>query len=286
MRPVLFTLFGYPFHSYAMLLSAAAIGCTLLAVREGEKRGLWLPPEGGIWVFLGALFGAKIYYIIQFDPKWYLNLWKAVLVWQGGLVSYGGLLGGMAAAYLYTGFHKIPRLQTADTIAPYVALAEAAARLGCFLNGCCFGAPTDLPWGLRFPKGSHAWTRQLDLGLIPETASSSLPVHPTQLYMVLGLVLMALALKVALDRKRFDGQVALLWMLLYGLWRFLVEMFRADSARPLFGMTASQTVSIGLVLFSLVLFVLAWQRGLWKAQGPTRPQASAESGAVQTSDRE
>ncbi|HOJ31986.1 MAG TPA: prolipoprotein diacylglyceryl transferase [Candidatus Hydrogenedentes bacterium] len=259
MRQTLFTVFGYAFHAYPVMISIAFVTCTLLAVREADKRRLFLPPEAGLFVFIGALIGARAFYIIQYERI--RDVWLALFFWQAGLVFYGGLIGGTITAYLCARFYRLPPLRTADIVVPYLALGEAITRIGCFLNGCCFGMPTQMPWGVRFPAGSYPFWKQVLDKLIPENAPCSLPVHPTQLYMTLGLVLFAFPLlKASLKRTVFDGQTALLYGVLYGIVRFTVEIFRGESARSVFGMTVSQTISLVLLIFSgaLILILYRW----------------------------
>jgi len=284
MRQVLVDLWGFKLHAYATMLSLSFVLGTLLAVREGDKRGMWLAPEGGLWIFFGALLGAKVFWYLQFDPTWYTHPWRMLLIWNPGVVYYGGLIGGVVAGWLYTTIQEFPRLKTADVVVPYLALGQAITRVGCFLNGCCFGKPSDVPWAVQFPKGGHAWMRQEMDKLLNASDSSvtrSLPVHPTQLYMVAGLVVMVVVLKWALSRKRFDGQVGLLYLFFYGLLRFVVEFYRGDSVRSVFGMTVSQALSLGMVLVAVVLLGIAWKRGLWHRRpvpaGGDGPQGEASS---------
>ncbi len=262
MRPTLFHVFGTSIHAYPAMLALAFIAGTLLAVRDAERQQLWLPPEIGLWAFFGALIGAKAFHIIQYDTPW--HVWKALLIWQGGLVFYGGLLGGMLAALLFTLSHKTPPILTADVIAPYLALGEAITRIGCFLNGCCYGAPAHAPWAVQFPTNSPAHLRQRFEGLIGPDAPLPLPVHPTQLYMIAGLAAAFIILKLVRRRQRFHGQVALLYAVLYGLIRFTVEIFRGDSARSVADMTVSQSISLALILIGVAIYGAAIWRG-WGA---------------------
>ncbi len=258
MRQTLFTVLGTPFHAYPVMISVAFVVCTLLAVREGDRKGLSIPPEGGILVFIGALIGARAFYIVQYENWHYV--WQAVMFWQAGLVFYGGLMGATFTAYLMAKWYKLPPIKTADLLVPYVALGEAITRIGCFLNGCCFGAPTDMPWGVRFPQYSYPFWKQVMEELITEDASASLPVHPTQLYMALGLGFVVFPLlKMSLGRQRFDGQTMLGYGLLYGMLRFIVEIFRGESAKSVMGMTVSQTISLILALFSIVLLGILYR---------------------------
>ena len=279
MHPVLFHVFGHPIHAYPALLAVGFVAGTLLAVREADRRNIWFPPEIGLWIFLGALLGAKIFWIIQYDSVW--HVWRAIRVWEAGLVFYGGLIGGVVAALLYTTIHRIHRRQAADLMVPYLALGQAITRVGCFLNGCCYGDTTSAPWAVQYPPGSHAFQHQLEAGLLQADAPCSLGVHPAPLYMVGGLLLIAGLLKYTLERRRFHGQVAILYAILYGALRFIVEGLRGDSARSVFGMTVSQTISLSLVALGLALATIAWRRGMYRrprlAPEPTPEDAGGAS---------
>ncbi len=271
MRPTLFHIFHYPVHAYPTMLSIAFITGTLLCVRICEKRGLWVAPDAGLWVFVGALIGAKAFYIIQYNPyaptlgpAWHRHVWRAILIWQGGVVYYGGLIGGIIAVILYLYWYRIPRIQAMDVMAVFLPMGQAITRVGCFLNGCCYGYPTDVRWAVRFPRGSHAYLRQLHNHQITEDAPCSLPVHPTELYMCGGLIIIFLILLYMLKRQRFHSQLILSYMVLYGLLRFIVEFYRGESARSVYGLTVSQTISAVLLLAGLAGWFIAWKRGLWK----------------------
>jgi phosphatidylglycerol:prolipoprotein diacylglycerol transferase len=260
MRPELFSIFGVPFHAYRTLLALAFLICTLLAVRESQKRneGFILPPQAGAWGLLGALLGAKIFWALQYAPpsQW----WRAMLLWEGGLVFYGGLIGGVVVLYAYFRRQRIPFMPAADIMAPYLALGEAITRVGCFLNGCCWGAATHVPWAVSFPPGCAAYAAHIEEGRINPGDPHTLPVHPTQLYMVGGLALAFVLLKLVLSRKTFPGQVVAAYLFLYGVVRFTVEVFRGDSGRPLLHMTLSQLISLALVVAALAILALRLTR--------------------------
>jgi phosphatidylglycerol:prolipoprotein diacylglycerol transferase len=140
-----------------------------------------------------------------------------------------------------------------DVAAPAVAIGAALGRIGCFLNGCCHGAVSDLPWAVCFPKGSHAWVRQLNAGLIPPEAPASLPVHPTQLYSaVAGFVVLGLLLLYS-RRPRRAGELMAFLMLAYPLTRWPIEALRSDEPAVFAGMTWSQNISVALLLGGLAL---------------------------------
>lgn len=252
MRPVLFEFFGQPIHAYTFFLSMGFLVATLWCVRDAErlKEPLYLPTQHAVWLFLGGLVGSKAYFILQYDTP--LNLWKAVLFWEGGLVYYGALIGGASAAVIVMYRLKLPYLKVTDAIIPFVPLAQATGRMGCFLNGCCWGEVTDAPWAVRFPKGSLAHQDHISEGLLQGGEATSLAVHPTQLYSAAGLILLFFFLRQFLREKPFDGSVMFMYMLGYGTLRFVTEMFRGDSAQSVFDMlTVSQTVSLGLVCVAL-----------------------------------
>ncbi len=251
MRPVLFTVLGYPLYAYREMLALAFILCSILVVRASVRRneGFIIPPSTGVFAFLGALFGARAFWHLQYgDPT---QVWRAIFLWQGGLVFYGGLAGGILAVLLVFRFQRIPMLKGLDIIGPYLALGEAITRVGCFLNGCCWGRTTNIPWAISFPKGSGPYNDQLAHGRIAQGAMESLPTHPTQLYLTVMLFAGFLILRAVLQRKRADGQVVAAYGMLYGVVRFTAEAFRDDSARPLLHLTVSQVISLALLLLGL-----------------------------------
>lgn len=279
MYPTLLEIRGYTFHAYPAMLALAFLSCTLLAVRDLQRRDPPVPgtPQGGLWAFLGALLGAKVYWILQYsEPKY---LWHALFVWEGGLVFYGGLIGGAMGLFIYLTINKLPYVTVADCAAPYLALGEAITRVGCFLNGCCWGRPTAMPWGVCFPKYSHAYLQQLDQHQIDSSAASALAVHPTQLYMTFGLLAVMLVLRRVRKRGYREGTATVLYFLLYGVLRFTVEAFRADSAYSVFGMTVSQAASLALVAgggLAIVLMTAMSRRAVPKGRIPVPGEARDE----------
>jgi phosphatidylglycerol---prolipoprotein diacylglyceryl transferase len=128
-------------------------------------------------------------------------------------------------------------------------------RLGCFLNGCCYGAVCDHAWAVRFPAESHAWIAQVEAGILPPAAAWSLPVHPTQLYAAGAGLLILIVLSVAFSFRRRDGEIMALVMILYSLTRWPIESLRGDEQALFMGMTLSQNISVGLLLMGLLLWV-------------------------------
>src|SRR5207247_2334573 len=164
-------------------------------------------------------------------------------------VFYGGLLAALAACVWYMHRHHMPMLKTCDVFAPGIALGHAIGRLGCFAAGCCYGKPTNLPWGVTF-------TNPLTHSLVGTPLNVRL--HPTQIYEFLAEGLIFAVLITLFRRKSFDGQIAALYMFLYGIARYFLEFLRADPERgSVFGgvMTVTQFISILLVIGGAIMWV-------------------------------
>jgi len=148
------------------------------------------------------------------------------MIHHGGLAWQGGVVTGMAAALIFMRVKNLPVRKTLDIVAPYIALGQSIGRVGCFLNGCCYGKP--LSWGIYFP------VHQAHL-------------HPAQLYDALGLLVLFFVLKELLRLKKFDGQIFILYVIAASLLRFVVEFFRAD--HTLIGETLSifQIMTLGFM---------------------------------------
>ena len=285
MHPTLLSIGPFDFHAYTVTLALAFLVGVLGAVRENYKRDNPFPvtPAGGVWIFFGALVGAKLYWYLQYGLTFTYDdgtpyVWYHIFfIWEGGMVYYGGLIGGFLGAIAYLKFMKVPILPMGDIGLPFLPLGHSIARLGCFLNGCCWGQVTEGFTGVVFPRRSLAWRQQLEDGLIERTAEAPLPVHPTQLYESVGLFCIFLIMRYAYKHKRYDGSVMMLYPLLYGILRFCVEAFRGDSARPLFGMTASQLIALGLFMgaafFYVTMFQTRWRGPVSSPFGDGTPSA-------------
>lgn len=180
--------------------------------------------------------------------------------WRGGLAYYGGLI---AAAWFGVWFLKregFPVYKGADLAGPAICLGLFFGRMGCFLGGCCFGVTTDHEVGLSFPPWSPASESQWRDGLLSGPHLASLPVHPTQLYEAIGcLAIAAFLMLIAHPRKRFDGQVMLLFLGLYSVLRFVLEYWRADDRGELLGLSTSQAIGVPIMAAVVVLWVI-WSR--------------------------
>jgi phosphatidylglycerol:prolipoprotein diacylglycerol transferase len=190
-------------------------------------------------------------------------------IWRGGFAYYGGFIAAAIFAFYYVRKHKLGWWKTADLAAPGIMLGLFFGRIGCFLNGCCFGRVTQSAVGVVFPRGSEAWRAQLDAHQIT-AGQPMLPVHPTQLYESIAcLAIFAILYYWVRPNRRAYGHVFAAMLILYALARSICEIFRADD-RGVFlgGISTSQLISIPLLALGLAIF--------WIARRPAR---SALAGA-------
>ncbi|HKP47218.1 MAG TPA: prolipoprotein diacylglyceryl transferase, partial [Pyrinomonadaceae bacterium] len=201
--------------------------------------------------------GSKILMFFT-EPEYRDHPWQLISLdfLRSGGVFYGGLIGAILTGYFLMRRYKLPWWKTADACAPGIAVGNFFGRLGCFSAGCCWGKPTTLPWGVKFTELGHEITG------VP----IDVPLHPTQLYESFSMALVFLFLLWLHRNKRFDGQVILLYALLYSVIRFLIEFVRDDPRGDVFGLTTltglstSQLISIVVGIGALILLVLRWRR--------------------------
>jgi phosphatidylglycerol:prolipoprotein diacylglycerol transferase len=259
-RQVLFTIpvfGGLKVFGYGAMLVLAFLGSTWLAAWRArrEKLNPDVILDMGFWVFFIGLIGARLFYCVQYWGDKIKTVWEVVQYWKGGIVYYGGILGGSLAFLVYRHFRPFPLRPYLDVLAPAIMVGTLFGRLGCFLNGCCYGDQCDLPWAVSFPKYSPPWVDQSAGGLIPPSAAASLPVHPTQLYSSLDSLIILILLTAFYPLRRRDGEVLGLLMVTYPITRFLIEYLRNDEGVFFAGLTISQNISIALLLGGLAYWL-------------------------------
>ena len=208
-----------------------------------------------LWLMLGSILGARFAYVATYWREEFANqpLPEIFEIQHGGLVYYGGFIGATAATIVYLRWKKMPMWKTGDVLAPSIALGSVFGRIGCLLNGCCYGRPTDLPWGLTFtnPLAHELSGTPLDV-----------PLHPTEIYdALLNLGLYAL-LAWLFHRKKFDGQIFATYLIGYAITRSITEAFRGDYSQLHyhFGLTPAQWLGVPIFLTGLVLAVILSRR--------------------------
>ena len=210
-----------------------------------------------VWILVSSLIGARAAYILfhldEFSGRW-IDIVNPIqsdgTIGIAGLVFLGGVLLAVPVAWLYMRQKKLSFPQITDIMAPGLALGAGVARIGCFLNGCCFGHPTDLPWGIIFPTTCYAgWIYQ------------NQAIHPTQVYAILYNLAIASILIAWTPRRRFKGEIFALFLLLYGIARILIETVRyyQDSMIPLhigsFSITISMIISFIMSVIGLLVII-------------------------------
>ena len=243
MFPVLLRLGPFTLYSYGLMLALGFLAAVRVAGRRTASLGLSPSAvQKAAWVsLLAGIAGARLAYVLL---QWNLfrdNLWEIFRLDHGGLVFYGGLAGGLLGGMVSVRRAGLPLMKTADLLVPPLVLAHAIGRIGCFLNGCCYGKPASVPWSAAFP-------------------SDGIPRHPTQLYesaflFLLFFVLVKIPLSFPRRRESQEaglipppGTVLLTYGFLYGIWRFGVEFLRGDSPAFAAGLTIFQWVSLPLAL--------------------------------------
>lgn len=259
--PLTFPYLGHvdvPIYGFGIMLVMAFLFSPWLAWWRARREGLDgdVILDVGFWIFVAGLIGARAFYCIEYWGVEIHGLLDAFQYWRGGIVYYGGVIGAAVGFLAYRWFHPFPIRPYIDVVAPSIALGTFFGRLGCFLNGCCYGDQCHLPWAVSFPAGSPPWTYEVKAGLISQGATASLALHPTQLYSALDGLILLILLTAYYPVRRRDGEVMGVLMLAYPVTRFLVEYLRNDEPVFVLGMTISQTISVALFAGGLVYW--AW----------------------------
>lgn len=230
MRPVLFEFGGFSIYSYGFMLAIAFLVGTLLARSEAGRKSV--DPDIVFDLVLasavGGIIGARLFFVIGHYQEFLKKPLLALAVWRPGLVFYGGLLGGVIAVLILVRIKHLFVWDIADILTPSLALGYAIARIGCFLNGCCYGSPCDLPWAVNF---------------------FDVPRHPTQIYsFIYSLVIFGILWSL---RKKISKTGVLFWLYLgmYSIARFSIEFFRT-SQRVILGLSAAQIISVLIFMIS------------------------------------
>lgn len=251
MFPRLIEIGPVSIYTYGVLLAAAYLIGLWYAIVRARARGMNgdRVMDLGIYIIVSALVGAKLLLlVVEFEHYWDdpTKLWTIV---RAGGVFYGGLLLAVGVALWFIRQHSLPIWATCDAFAPGIALGQAVGRIGCLMAGCCYGRPTELPWGITFTNPLAAANVGTPLGV---------SLHPTQLYESGAALVILAALLVAERRGQgFSGRTFWSYLLLYSIARFVIEFYRADPRGTVFELVStSQFVSALLIPISLVMLIV------------------------------
>ena len=243
MHPVLLKLGPLNVYSYGVMVAlgfAVATACIYMrAPRFGIDGNSVV--DAMIIMLVSGIIGARALYVFQNLDHYLANPLEIPNLAKGGLIWYGAFLAGLAAAAVYIKKKGMDFWTAVDLAAPYIALGQAIGRIGCFLNGCCYGIETS--------PGT--------------TLAEYVARHPVQLYSAASLLAIFVILRIWQDRRRFRGEIFLGYCILYSSKRFLMEFFRGDNPRVILGLTMSQAISIVILAVSVAVFAflaVSWKK--------------------------
>jgi phosphatidylglycerol:prolipoprotein diacylglycerol transferase len=249
MHPVLFDLGPITVYTYGLLLAAAYLLGLKLAMVRAKSRGLDQTRvlDLGIYIIISALVGAKLLLLVTDFRSFVSNPAQLMDLARSAGVFYGGLILAVVVALWYIRRIGLPLWTTCDVFAPGIALGHVVGRMGCFFAGCCYGKPTSVPWAITFTDPFAAANVGTPLNQ---------PLHPTQLYEAGAEALILVVLLLTESRgKRYPGRTFWLYMLLYAISRYIIEIFRGDPRGTVGVFSTSQFISIILAPLAVIMLV-------------------------------
>lgn len=237
MHPVICTWGPFSIYSYGLMVAIAFLIGSTLAAMQARRQNIKAEVvfNLSLIVVIAGVIGARIFYVATNLGDYLSNPSEIIMLQHGGLSWFGGLILGSIAGIAYVKNKKLPVLKMLDLLVPFVALAQSIGRIGCLLNGCCFGKVSE--FGFYFPVHNKV-------------------LIPTQLYSSLILLFIFIFLRVLQDKPHVQGQVFFAYLVLYSLKRFFIEFWRADNPIVIFNLTLFQVLSIVLFCFALLGLIL------------------------------
>lgn len=272
MHPEFFSLGPLHIRMYGLMMALGFFAAWQVAAWLCRRTGRNAERLTNLVVLLmvAGVVGSRIAYVVEhWQAEFAGNLLEIIRIDHGGLMFYGGLILAVVVFLAYCRITRAKILELGDLLVVVIPLGHAFGRIGCFLNGCCYGKLTTGCCGVVFPKFSPAWYEQVDAKLIPTSATGSLPVIPTQLVEFAGTFLLFLIL-FFLYRKvwnRRPGLVIGVYLAGYGCLRFLLEFLRGDPRAAVGPFSIGQTISIGLWILAAGFIAHAFVKGP-AANGP------------------
>ena len=247
MHPTIVQFGNFAIHSYGLLLAVAFLVSIQIFLARGKARGI--PEERlstlSLLLLLLAIIGGRALFVFTHWADYAQDPLGIFRLWEGGLMLYGGYFLAISGGIVYVRRAGLPVWRIADAAAPSMAIGVGIGRLGCFFNGCCFGLPTHLPWGIHFPPQSYS------NAVFPGES-----LHPSQLYMA-GAGFLLFVVTLALDRKpRFDGWLFWVYVALDATLRFVIDFTRYYDETSFIGRVGSLSFNVNQVL-SAILFLAA-----------------------------
>ena len=267
-----------PLRTYGLCMALGFLFGWFAAVRLCKRTGQNADNLSALltWLMISAVLGARVAYVLEHWSTEFASAPFTVLrVDQGGLMFYGGLIAAALVLVIYTRVYRQRLFQVTDLVLAVVPLGHALGRLGCFLQGCCYGKITDACIGVRFPKESPAWWEQVSAvpPLITRTATESLPVIPTQLIEAsANALLFALLFKLYPKRHTQLGFITGCYLIGYAILRFVIEFLRGDPRLAVGPFSIGQLISLGLLGLGIFCLCYAARREPEPAASLTPPR--------------
>jgi phosphatidylglycerol:prolipoprotein diacylglycerol transferase len=238
MRPVLIDLGGIEIPAYGVMLAISFLAALWYVKRKAPKFGISpvVVENLAFYIMLGVIIGGRLLYAAFHWSQYQNDIFGILRIWEGGMMFFGGFIGGFLLGALYMRKQHISILKISDLVAPSLGLGLFFTRIGCFLNGCCFGTPSTLPWAVRFPQNCVAGASPI----------GDLALHPAQLYeSVFGLALF-FYLNNWISRNHRMGAIFAQFLMFYGGFRFGIDFVRYYENSSNFWI--NQIIAIGLVV--------------------------------------
>jgi phosphatidylglycerol:prolipoprotein diacylglycerol transferase len=286
-----FPVASVPVFGYGFMLLIGFLTALAFARRQARLAGI--DPEimydMGYWLLVPGIVGGRLAYLVQHGEHLFINangerlsglqlLFAAVNLSQGGLVLIGAMAGGAIGFFAFCARRKIPALALADVIVPSIFIGIAFGRMGCLMNGCCFGDACSLPWGITFPKGSVPFEVLADRGFVDPTAAATMPLHPTQIYMAIDGLILACVTALYFRVRTRPGDVLALGCILCAITRILVEFLRNDEMGQLgTRFTISQYYSLGILAAGIGIAIYLRMSGVRSSSHSDRAAAPASA---------
>jgi phosphatidylglycerol:prolipoprotein diacylglycerol transferase len=261
-NPVFFEIGQLTIHWYGVFMALGFLAGLVNWILLSKRKGCDFAYSSDLlfWIMVSGVLGARIAYVISDFRNFAAEPVTILFIHRGGLIYYGGFVAAIVAIIFFSRLRGEPVWSVLDFAATSLPLAHAFGRVGCFLNGCCYGSEYNGPFAVTYPTHGPIWWQQVNAGRIMKyTADRSLPLHPVQLYEATMNLLLYVVLLYVYRRRKRDGTVAAVYLLTYSVIRFCMEFFRGDPRMIWQGLTYAQLVSIGL--FATGLALLAWKRG-------------------------
>ena len=239
MHRILFQIGPFTLYSYGLCVAAGFLLAVVLILRDSKKIGISREDllDCLIAVLVGGLVGGRLLFVL-INWRYYLQHPAGVLMLsEGGMAFQGALIMAVFAGAVVTRVKKLSFWKVCDLMAPYIALAQAVGRIGCFLNGCCYGRVIESGIGVIFP-------------------ADTVMRIPTQVYSSLALLVLFIILFALRERRLFNGYVFTMYVILYSVFRFFMDFLRGDNPPVMYGMKLSQVISLGMFLCGIVMYAV------------------------------